>query len=83
MRSRLLVGLLISLLAGCASAPSNPRARLVLGDREIRAGNGTFVFREVVLMGTRFPALGSLRASFGIILAGIGSESSLTLNYST
>jgi hypothetical protein len=52
---RLLVGLLISLLAGCASVPSGPRTRLVLGDREIRAGNGTFVFREVVLDGNTLP----------------------------
>jgi hypothetical protein len=55
MKSTLLVALLLSFLLGCASVPSGLGARTQLGDREIRAGNGTFVFREVVLDGNTLP----------------------------
>jgi hypothetical protein len=56
MKSMLLAGLLLSFLLGCASVPSDSRVRnLALGDRELRAGNGTFVFRDIVLDGATLP----------------------------
>jgi hypothetical protein len=51
-----LLGLLLSCLLGCASTPSVSRERnLALADQEIRVGNGTFMFRDVVLDGTTLP----------------------------
>jgi hypothetical protein len=50
MKSRLLVWLLLSFLLGCASI-SSVRS-LPLANREFPAGNGTFIFRDVVLDGT-------------------------------
>jgi hypothetical protein len=56
MKPVLLVGLLLTFLLGCASGPSLQRERnLAMADREIRSGNGTFVFRDVALDGTTLP----------------------------
>jgi len=56
MQFLLFVGLLVSFLLGCTSVPSNSSIRnLPVEDQEIRAGNGTFVLRDVNLDGAMLP----------------------------
>jgi uncharacterized protein YcfL len=56
MKPALLVLLFSFLLLGCASAPSvSPERDLVLANQEIRVGNGTFIFRDVVLDKSTLP----------------------------
>jgi hypothetical protein len=55
MHSLLLVGLLLSFLVGCASGPSISQTRIRVADREFREGNGTFVFKDVILDESALP----------------------------
>jgi hypothetical protein len=49
MKALLITGLWLSLLLGCAAAPSLHTSRIRLADREIPAAGGTFVFTDVIL----------------------------------
>jgi hypothetical protein len=53
MKARLLVWLLLAFLLGCL--PLATVRNLPLANRQFPAGNGTFIFRDVVLNGTSLP----------------------------
>jgi hypothetical protein len=56
MQFILLAGLLLTFLLGCASTSSLSGARIRMADREIRVGDGTFVFRDVILDESTLPS---------------------------